>query len=122
MLEPNDIPPPSYFRDRVERGAALLDSLPEMGGWRDRINQDSLAMSSCDECILGQLYGEYIEGFRRLILSKPASVLFRGSDHGFTLPSDEQWDPVGVVQGRFQSLAQCWRDYINEKPPSNSVD
>ena len=50
--------------ERVARGAALLDE--KVPGWRERINLDTFAISSCERCILGQVYGYYATGLGEL--------------------------------------------------------
>ena len=44
------------LKQRVERGAALLDA--EQPGWCERIDLDVLSMTSVGDCVLGQLYLE----------------------------------------------------------------
>lgn len=41
--------------ERVQEGALLLDR--ELPGWYTKVNPDTLQMSSCTKCVLGQLYG-----------------------------------------------------------------
>lgn len=45
---------------RVQRGAKLLDK--ELPGWHTRINLHNLDLNNCEQCILGQLYGDYSKG------------------------------------------------------------
>lgn len=42
-------------RERVERGAALLDA--KEPGWRDRISPAELDIHSCSACVVGQVFG-----------------------------------------------------------------
>lgn len=44
----------TVLRQRVERGAALLDA--EQPGWAPRIDLVKLAMSNSEWCVLGQLH------------------------------------------------------------------
>lgn len=62
-MESND---PLFHAPIVAKGAALLDEV--MPGWADRIDLDTLAFPSCDHCVLGQLYGHYVNG--RLFLDE----------------------------------------------------
>lgn len=41
------------YKDRVARGAALLDK--SMPGWHRNIDLDALELSSCTDCVCGQL-------------------------------------------------------------------
>ena len=43
------------LRQRVERGAALLDA--EKPGWAPRIDVPTLNLASPNQCVLAQLYG-----------------------------------------------------------------
>lgn len=52
------------IRERVERGAALLDE--RVPGWVDRINVDRLNVSSLFDCPLGQVFDGFWAGHKRL--------------------------------------------------------
>jgi hypothetical protein len=110
---------------RVERGARLLDQVEP--GWYRRIAADRLAMESCDRCVLGQLHGDFLEGFRMILRSLPNRNRYSAADHGFTLYSPEQRieyqpdpaDPTGMVVAnesaimlRFAALADLWRRHV----------
>lgn len=100
---------------RVARGAALLDVIRP--GWSARINDDELAMESCTDCILGQLFGDYSSGW--WVVTRPLSArhLFSAADHGFTLMAHEQnhgeWSPE--VDARFGLLADAWRAEVRAR-------
>jgi hypothetical protein len=49
---------------RIERGAALLDEHAPV--WPTKINLDTLNLSDCTYCVLGQVYGDYEDGLRAL--------------------------------------------------------
>lgn len=49
-------------RETVAAGAALLDSLRD-DDWRALINRDTLDIASVTDCVLGQLYGGYDDGY-----------------------------------------------------------
>lgn len=103
--------------DRVRRGAELLDA--RRPGWAGELALDRLAMSSCDRCILGQLYGEYFSGMRELAAPLPCTVRLSAAEHGFTLPNDEQ-DPdpemdLAPVWARFRELADAWRSEVKAR-------
>jgi hypothetical protein len=42
---------------RVDRGVDWLDAQPELEGWRDRINRDTIDMADPALCIAGQAVG-----------------------------------------------------------------
>lgn len=50
----------AHIADRVSRGAELLDR--EQPEWAGRISLDDLHMRDCDECVLGQIFGDFTEG------------------------------------------------------------
>jgi hypothetical protein len=58
----------------VESGAALLDE--RLPGWRDHIDPNSLDLSGCEECILGQLFGDYSKGVELLGIKSPGKYGF----------------------------------------------
>lgn len=64
----------------VERGIALLDE--RVPGWRDRINLDDLDMGSITKCVLGQLFGQYVDGLNELFGDR--YTFFDGAHYGFT--------------------------------------
>lgn len=45
------------IEQRVAAGVAWLDE--NRSGWIDLVNLDTLDLSSCTLCVLGQLFGEY---------------------------------------------------------------
>jgi hypothetical protein len=100
------------YEDRVRKRAALLDRVRP--GWAGEIARDRLAMESCSRCILGQLWGDFGEGFFRAIEVLDAATLHSASYFGFTLRDEEQDDddPDEVVLPRFAALADAWRAEI----------
>ena len=100
--------------ERVARGAKLLDE--SQPGWRERIRADELAMETCDQCVLGQLYGDYATGFKEMLKPFDSRVQFSSGDHGFTLRDSEQ-GPLRLqgqpiprhILFRFAALAELWR-------------
>lgn len=105
------------YEERVSRGAALFDQVnPD---WFHMIDRDLLAMESCDNCILGQVYGHYEDGFRSLIADLPDTILFSAADHGFTLYNAEQ-ESIDVFS-RFAALADAWRAEIRRRLESAAL-
>ncbi len=66
------------LRDRVERGAKLLDEKDP--GWAGKIDVPSLHMGMPCGCIVGQRFDDYCDGLRFLIDSG-----VEGSNYGFDL-------------------------------------
>jgi hypothetical protein len=56
----------------VDAGAALLDE--RLPGWRDEIHPASLDLEQCEQCVLGQLFGEYERGRMLLGLSRSRAM------------------------------------------------
>ena len=101
-------------RERVQRGAALLDE--KRPGWADKINIATLRMSSECACILGQLEGMFWSAAQRL---------FGGE--GMDLPTVEAvecglWTPLtvnGVDCQSYNQLQDAWVEEIEARrlPP-----
>lgn len=85
--------------DRVRRGALLLDA--EAPGWAGRINEEELDLGSCDDCILGQVYGEFDTGMTAILGTDPKSCerWNLAEDYGFT---------IGCLRGTWDDLAAAW--------------
>jgi hypothetical protein len=104
------------YESRVKHGAKFLDKLSP--GWYQKIALDSLAMESCDKCILGHLYGDYFAGWRLLLKPLPSSMRYRAADFGFTLYGPEQdtgREDYNKVLAKFHELAESWRDEIRSR-------
>lgn len=56
-----------FMEKEVRRGIALLNE--KQPGWSDRIEREHLRMSNTDDCVLGQLYGDYYDGVDELEIS-----------------------------------------------------
>ena len=57
---------------RALRGVDFLDI--EMPGWINHIDVDSLDLFDCDNCVLGQLFGEYTKGIKILEIGNDDAV------------------------------------------------
>ena len=73
----------------AQRGAALLDNIKP--GWAQHINIASLDMNHPNDCVLGQLYGEYtgplcVKIFGDVGGKQLLSLVF---EHGFLCPSNK---------------------------------
>lgn len=96
----------SLIRLRVANGAALLDA--EVPGWADKINLDTFDMSYPRTCILGQLFGEYVDGRAALNLNVVTDDDVR---HGF----DSQGGDETIVALEYYSLGVCWEQAIDAR-------
>jgi hypothetical protein len=88
------------YEDRVERGAALLDRARP--GWEREVSLDRLAMSSCNRCILGQVYGDYVDGLVSLNLFGAAA------EYGFSFDSRDTFIDSA-------DLADAWHALIRRR-------
>lgn len=73
------------IRARVARGARLLDRGDP--GWACRVDRDRLDMTSTEADILGQLYGNYANGFKYAIRILSAARPWHATWFGFTAVS-----------------------------------
>lgn len=90
--------------ERVSRGAALLDE--KVPGWAHRINVDTLDVESGTDCIVAQLFGDYLNGINALGLS------FMSDDdaaHGYNSTFDESSElPIILRVALFDQLHALW--------------
>ena len=86
---------------RAEAGATLLDDVRP--GWWHEVRIEDLNMVDCEDCILGQLYGWFSDGFDALRLTAD-DVRQLGFDRG-----DD--DPRSV----FADLTAAWRALILQR-------
>ena len=87
----------------VEKGVELLDKArPD---WYKEIDMEAFYISSCQQCILGQLFGNYTDGTIVLDVSDHAY------EHGFDIPSTLSTDD-GVY---FEYLQREWEGQIEQR-------
>jgi hypothetical protein len=86
--------------ERVQAGIKLLDK-KEPHGWRTQINLEILNLQRTDNCILGQLHGDYDSGRNRLF-AKPYEW---GFDYGFSARGDN-WDDLII---EYEKLTEEWK-------------
>lgn len=80
----------------VKRGSELLDEkLPD---WYNRIDLENLRMVSVSWCILGQLYGTYMNGYAALGIR-----VDQGHHYGFELPK---------LAWNYDQLTDMWKEAI----------
>lgn len=70
------------IEERVAAGVALLDAKGP-ADWRSLINLDILNLDDAYNCILGQLYGEFIQGARHLGIGVAGGRLDASAGFGF---------------------------------------
>ena len=89
------------LRQRVERGAALLDKKRRSPAWRKRINLDEFDIGDPCNCVLGQVYESFTDGLYKLGIY--------GSE----------WLGLGfdTYAVDFGPLTRAWRKYLTEAQP-----
>lgn len=65
------------FETPAPNGAAFLDK--QMPGWADKINLDDFSIVYPWNCVLGQLYGDYLAGVKTVGLTEEHAA----RDYGF---------------------------------------
>lgn len=102
-------------RERVARGAAHLDQMRP--GWHAEVDTGTLTLSSCTQCVLGQLFGgewdvdaPFLHGLKCLNLYEKrgnASAV----THGFAIGTGDAADPDNA-EPEFQWLQDAWIEAI----------
>lgn len=102
------------YRGRVRFGAELLDSKYVARGWRKKVYASVLTMQYPTTCIVGQAFGNFFDGLKRLGLGTLLTSEERqaGWRYGFNLPIREQhWCGHKNYQ-RWSLLAEAWRNRL----------
>lgn len=84
------------FKQEIEKGAEFLDE--RAPGWEKKIKPDTLNLGSGCDCILGQVFGDYTKGWKKLKLD----TVEKRADLGFTLTD----------AGPFSLLTREWLAYL----------
>ncbi len=100
------------YTSAVTRGAALLDDAVKTGlldaGWEERIDTDTLRLSSCHDCVLGQLAGHYATGMSSLFDGLDTDDINHASEYGFNVPLDDS-------KADYAPLTKAWVDEIQSR-------
>ena len=105
---------------RVERGFEFLTDWLGVGWW-DAVDLDTLDLSSCKVCVLGQLAPMIVAGTHlpwRSVADYTDARLFFGWDvddatsHGFTTEIDLDTDTRRMIAAKFGALTVAWRERI----------
>lgn len=103
--------------EMVAKGAAVLDSAQP--GWVNLVDTEELDIQSTEDCILGQVFGDYIFGLQ--YLQEVTGLLFETGDpatrrelqssHGF----DATYGIGPDLWEEMESLAVAWIRLINAR-------
>lgn len=91
------------YSAEVTTGIALLDS--RMGTWWDDVPPELLDMADGSYCILGQLFGDYVEGRAALGMNDEDCIR-----HGFLLDEHDGDSPYD-----YQRLTAAWHAAITAR-------
>lgn len=113
-------------RARVSRAAKFLDE--NSPGWAYKIRLRELDIESCENCILGQLFGDYDEGMDKLDLYEDTNLyrnpsIIGNAFHAFitskrydTLTEAGRWDEADeIVRVNAERVNELWRDEIRTR-------
>lgn len=100
------------YRERIERGAALLTKHFGGLGWVRKVDMERLNLGSPGSCVLGQVFeadGPWDNGFRAGSVALFGRVDYLGgeaAEHGFT-EVDARFDDA------MDGLTAAWREYLS---------
>jgi hypothetical protein len=86
---------------RAGRGAQFLDR--RIPGWTKKIRVRQLDISSCDACVLGQIYTDYVRGLHTLRISSPKTESHLGFLHNIDRRTSNR------------ELTRAWRTEITKR-------
>ena len=96
------------FKKQIKLGMAFLDK--RQTGWKDKINVEHLQMVDLRSCILGQLFGNYVDAEEILDLPMEGAVAC-----GFLLPNGLlQKEPTSYDQLTNEWKAELRRTHKND--------
>jgi hypothetical protein len=100
-------------RQRVERGAALLDR--KKPGWREKVNPETLEMWVGCSCVLGQVFGDFFRGLVLLALDYHEDE--EDVRHGFDIDyAAVRLDGLDVLdQADYDLLQDAWLEQLGAK-------
>jgi hypothetical protein len=101
----NEVVLSAVQRQRIDNGAALLDSKTGFD-WAKRVNCASLDINSIHSCVLTQVFGGYYAGRRRLELSHEVA-----KEYGFW-PADDDTMEWNAAQKLSAAKTDYWRELI----------
>lgn len=106
------------LRAAAARGAKFLDRIQRR--WFKNLDPQKLIMEDCGACVMGLLYGSYLEGLQKVwFIGNEERVLRRAMYHGFIFfEPDPGW---GVTRKAYSVLDAAWRDEIAARLPHRRI-
>lgn len=96
----------TVIKARVQRGAELLDE--KKPDWFNNVDEEKFVMSNLSRCILGQNYGHYGEGLRKLQLPAHEDAF------GFEVPIVMKFDHE-PGESYYRLLEKYWLEEIKAR-------
>lgn len=99
----------------ARKGAALLDAYFGDRRWVKKIKATKLHLSSCADCVLGQVFGDYSVGLGKLRAAF-GDVVDSGS-YGF----DSEHDEGEGIETSYETLNAAWKAVLAKLAPAKKV-
>jgi hypothetical protein len=102
------------LKARQARGLRILDA--KRPCWQGQVDPDRLQMDDCENCVLGQAFGSYLNGCDFLWTDDPYGKV--GVRHGFDLFSVRDVELVAALGGRkeaYKVLEGLWADALRSR-------
>jgi hypothetical protein len=96
--------------ERAEKGAKLLDE--KVPGWAAIIDLEKLKMDSMRECVLGQIFGHFLEGQAFLFGRDWPDYNDDARSHGFYPHFTEVGVPVESLLEIDEMKNEIWTNFI----------
>lgn len=96
---------------KIKRGVELLNE--KSPGWHSKIDLDRLDMADRDDCVLGQLFGDYFDGLEAIGVRPDRDVSFGFNFKVPPLPPTmgvKSWQ--SVIERSVDRLNKCWKQEI----------
>lgn len=92
------------FTEQINNGIALLDSREP--NWRDDVDVNTLDLHSLDNCVLGQVFGDYGRGMEALFGGERWMYSEVNAEHGFEAP--ERDENGNYIARPYADLTEQW--------------
>jgi len=98
---------------RVKRGAEFLDTL--IPGWAYRMKLNQLDLGDCQQCIIGQLYGQYWNHYTK-VTGNSSKQDYRAEQLGINSDLSSQNGAIHTAnKGQFSILTRLWTHQIRKR-------
>lgn len=101
---------------RAYAGAIVLDRVRP--GWAQDINLKKLDLADCEVCVLGQLYGSFMEGAHQLFGGQAQRV---SAECGFDINYRTTRSGRSVREVTYSKLTEAWKREIKKRQKLTQV-